>query len=166
MGTDNAIWGVYMTTPRMERRAVERLEAKGFSVYCPFSCHERLIRGQKVRIEAALFPGYLFIAMNSRLLPPSDLAWPVKFNGFIAHLVDEKIKQIQEREDALGFIVIEQPARPMFRRGQVVRLASGPFQGIDAIFSCQTAQNRVAVLMDFLGGKTRVEIEAADIQAA
>ena len=59
-----------------------------------------------------------------------------------------------------------QPAHH-FRPGEIVRVTDGPLQGMQAIFEGpSTANERVRVLLDFLGHVRQAHISVADLEKA
>jgi transcriptional antiterminator RfaH len=61
--------------------------------------------------------------------------------------------------------LIELPNPPGLARGDRVRITSGAFTDHLAIYQGQTAHDRVAVLLQLLGGRQRTELPAAAVEA-
>ena len=78
-----------------------------------------------------------------------------------ARVPDGVIKEIRARErDGL----IELPKPPGLRRGDRVRITSGPFSDHLALYQGQASHDRVAVLLQLLGGRQRTELPASAIE--
>jgi transcriptional antiterminator RfaH len=61
--------------------------------------------------------------------------------------------------------LIELPARPpKFRPGDQVRVLQGPFAGLTGLYHGQKPRDRVAVLLQLLGGRQRTELPASAIE--
>jgi transcriptional antiterminator RfaH len=60
--------------------------------------------------------------------------------------------------------VIELPRR-LLKPGDRVRLLAGPFQGHLAIYAGMSGSERVAVLLQFLGGQQRATLAQRDVEA-
>ena len=78
-----------------------------------------------------------------------------------ARVPDDVIAELHSRERD-GLIELAKP--PRFRRGDRVRIVSGPFREHLALYEGQTARARVAVLLRLLGGIQRTELAADAIE--
>ena len=58
-------WYAVRTKPRQESRARANLENQGFAVYLPHTWLDRRKAGRWQRVREVLFPGYLFIAVDT-----------------------------------------------------------------------------------------------------
>jgi transcriptional antiterminator RfaH len=121
-------------------------------------------------VPAPLFPRYLFVAVDATSQPFRSISSTIG----IAHLIcqgDEPapipyavIASIKEREDPRGFIQLE--TRPKFAPGAPVRVLNGVFSDCLGLFDGMTDGDRVAVLLDMLGRRVRVAMDAGMIAAA
>ena len=59
-------WFLLQTKSRQESRAVENLERQGIDSFCPRINIEKILRGRRVVVDEALFPGYLFVSFNQQ----------------------------------------------------------------------------------------------------
>jgi transcriptional antiterminator RfaH len=76
----------------------------------------------------------------------------------ISNIVIEEIRS-RERKGA-----IELPKR-LLKPGDRVRLLAGPFQGHLAIYAGMSGLERVAVLLQILGGQQRATLAQRDVEA-
>ena len=60
--------------------------------------------------------------------------------------------------------LIELPKAPGLKPGDHVRIIAGPFSERLALYEGQTSHERVAVLLQFLGGRHRTELPANAIE--
>jgi transcriptional antiterminator RfaH len=79
-----------------------------------------------------------------------------------ARVPDAVIAALRAREGAEG--LIELPRPPGLAPGDRVRIVSGAFCGHLALYQGQTARERVAVLLQMLGGQQRTELPASAIE--
>jgi transcriptional antiterminator RfaH len=77
-----------------------------------------------------------------------------------ARVCDSVIEEIRSRERK-GAIELRDQLKP----GDSVRLLAGPFEGHFAIYAGQSGLERVAVLLQILGGQQRVTLARRDIEA-
>jgi transcriptional antiterminator RfaH len=112
-----------------------------------------------------MFPGYLFLAVEAQW---HAARWSPGVTGLImngetpARVPDSVVDELRSRERN-GLIELAPPAT--LRRGARVRILAGPFVGHLAIFADMKPRERCAVLLELLGGVTRVDLAKADIEA-
>jgi transcriptional antiterminator RfaH len=131
-----------------------------FEVYAP---RLREWRGQQQR-ELALFPGYAFVLVRLQWYAARWCPGVVRLvmDGLHpAKVGDNVIAEIRSRERD-GVIEI---ARRQLKAGDRVRILSGPFHGHLAIYAGMSGAERVAVLLEILGGATRISLARKDIEA-
>jgi transcriptional antiterminator RfaH len=157
-------WVAARTVPRREVFAAQYLARVGFETYLPKLRERRIVRGRRVELTLPLFPGYLLVLIKlqwhaARWCP--GVAGLCMSGGAPARVPDVAIAEIQSRERG-GLIELEKPRR--LRQGDRVRVISGPFNGHLALYAGQTARERVAVLLQLLGGVQRAEISSDAIE--
>jgi transcriptional antiterminator RfaH len=163
-------WHVVQTQPNAESKAVAHLELQGFATYLPRYLKRRRHARRVDTIAAPLFPRYLFVAIDlgvqrwrsiystvgvSRLICNGDNPAPVP---------DRVLAMLKEREDAAGFVRFEAP--PPFRRGDKIRVLNGLFSDCLGLYDGMPDDDRVTILLDLLGRKVRVLLNAEAIAAA
>jgi len=79
----------------------------------------------------------------------------------IAH---EVISCLRAREDGSGYVLLDE--RPKFALGAKVRVLAGVFAENLGLFDVMADRDRIAILLDLLGRKVRVSIEAELVTAA
>jgi len=158
-------WCAARLMARREGVATHFLKLAGFTTYLPKLRESRTVRGRRVDTEPPLFPGYcfVFVALQwhaARWCP--GVVTLIMDGSCPARVPDGVIKEIRARErDGL----IELPKPPGLRRGDRVRITSGPFSDHLALYAGQTSADRVAVLLTFLGGRHRTELSANAVEA-
>jgi transcriptional antiterminator RfaH len=163
-------WFVAHTHPNAEAKATLHLNRQGFEIYFPRYLKRRR-HARRVEIVAApLFPRYLFVAVDlaaqrwrsiystvgvTRLVCNGDDPTPVP---------DGIVEALKSREDAGGFIKLD--CRPSFRTGDKIRVLDGAFSSCLGLFEGMAERDRIAILLDLLGRKVRVVLDADLIVAA
>jgi transcriptional antiterminator RfaH len=159
-----AYWTAAQLEPNRERIALHLLTQERFTVYAPRLRVRRTVRGRREDSEVPFFPGYCFIWIalqwhRARWCPGIRR---LVMDGIVpARVPDAVIEEIRGRERG-G--VIELPRR-LLKPGDRVRLLTGPFQGHLAIYAGMSGSERVAVLLQILGGQQRVTLARRDIEA-
>ena len=163
-------WYVVQTQVNGEAKAALNLQRQGFEVYLP-RYQKRRRHARKVDVVAKpLFPRYMFVAVDI-----ATQRWRAVQSTFgVARLVcngDEPalvpagvVGAIRAREDGKGYIAID--SRPTFTPGDKVRVLAGAFMDSAGLFSGLADHDRVSILLDMLGRKVRVLLDADLVAAA
>lgn len=118
-------------------------------------------RGPVWFIEA-LFPNYLFARFDpDKSLQHVDYApgirGVVRFGAHRPTIPEDVIENLRATVGANHVYVVDQ----RLQEGETVQVASGLFQGLEAVVArAMPAQERVTVLLEFLGRQTMVELSA------
>jgi transcription antitermination factor NusG len=113
----------------------------------------------------AMFPGYLFAEfvyplLHRRVEHASGVQGIVHFGEYLATIDARTIASLQERAGEGETVTID----PELRIGQSVRIAEGPFQGLEALVTrLLPAKERVRVLLEFLGRSVETEVSAPTV---
>jgi transcriptional antiterminator RfaH len=156
-----AYWAVAQLQPQRQAFALSMLARADFQVYAPRLREWRAMPsgGPLRQRELPLFPGYAFLLIQ---LQWHAARWCPGVTRLVmdglhpARVPDTVIEEIRAHE-CNG--VIELPRR-LLKPGDRVRLLTGPFQGHLAIYAGMSGSERVAVLLQILGGAQRHDGEA------
>jgi transcriptional antiterminator RfaH len=155
-------WYAVHTKPRSEQLARVHLERQGFECRLPRTRRAlRDARGMRESIEP-LFPRYLFLHAD----PACDNLATVRSTRGVSGLVRFGVEPAlvpQRVIDALaartrdddGLVELDVPE---LTPGAQVRIAQGPFAGLDAVFQAHGAQQRVLLLLRVLGEACPVRV--------
>ena len=156
-------WYVTYTRRAGEVIAESNLKRQGYEVYLPRLAQAVRRHGRWLEQVVAFFPRCFFLRLNegSQALGPVrstvGVASFVSFGSSYANVPDQLIRVLQERSDAQsGLHRLEVPALP--EPGTGVRISSGPFDGIERVFERESGDVRAVVLLNILGGHTRVHV--------
>jgi len=165
-----ARWYVVQTQPNGEAKAALNLKRQGYEIYLPRYLKRRS-HARKIDITARpLFPRYLFVAVDQatqrwRAIQSTFGVARLVCNGDAPASVPEGVVGLlKAREGADGFIRME--TRPTFAPGDKVRVLSGAFTDCAGLFTGLADHDRVAILLDMLGRKVRVLLDASLVSAA
>jgi transcriptional antiterminator RfaH len=171
MSNENGVnWYVVQTQVNSEFRAAENLRRQGFEVYLPRHLKRRR-HARKVDFAAKpLFPRYLFVAIDMatqrwRSIYSTFGVTSLVSNGDNPAVLPEGIvAALRAREDDKGFVTMNR--EPVFARGDKVRVLAGAFMESAALFDGEADHDRVSILLDMLGRKVRVLLDADLVAAA
>ena len=166
----SARWYVVQTQPHAEHKAAAHLGRQGFESYLPQYLKKRRHARRVDTVAAPLFPRYLFIAVDMaaqrwRSIQSTIGVARLVCNGDVPAPVPEAVlTSLKEREDECGFIRLER--QPRFRLGDPVRVLDGVFAAHLGLFEGMTDSERVTILLELLGRKVRVLLDAGYVAAA
>jgi len=163
-------WFVVHTQPHAEAKATLHLHRQGFEIYFPRYLKRRRHARKIETVAAPLFPRYVFVAVDI-----SAQRWRSIYSTVgVARLVcngdeptavpDGIVEALRSREDDGGFIKLAY--RPPFRPGEKVRVLDGAFSSCLGLFEGMAERERIAILLDLLGRKVRVVLDADLVAAA
>ncbi|MFC3227193.1 transcription termination/antitermination protein NusG [Marinibaculum pumilum] len=164
-------WYVVEALPRSEERAAINLQRQGMRTYLP-RYRKRRRHARKVElVPAALFPGYLFVRLDVAAEPWRRVNGTFGCRQLVcdgempAPLPRGVIRALKAREDEDGFVLFGLPS-DSFCRGDRVRITDGPLAERMGLVDSVTDAQRVVLLLDMLGRRVRVQLDADYISAA
>ena len=164
-------WFACYTRARHEKRVDAQLRERGFEAYLPLVPRLRQWHDRRKVVEFPLFPGYVFVHAPSDdlsgVLSTRGIATVVRFDGRPAPIPEEDISNVRRFTRVLAASDGEWPeATPLVEEGQKVRVASGPFRGIEGSVLEDRGDNRtlIQVGMKAIGQGVKVEVATADLR--
>lgn len=156
-------WYAVCCKPRQEAIAEENLQRQGYRTYLPRIRNPRRRLGQWIDVIEPLFPRYLFIRIDPALRSTAPVRSTrgavglVRFGGQPAVIPQEVIDTIVQREAPDSGL--HQDGRPLFRKGEPVKLEEGPLTGMEGIFVEEDGEKRVIVLLNLLGKANSIKVQ-------
>lgn len=163
-------WYVIYTKPHKEPLVNGQLADRGLEVFFPTLQFDRgYNRG--IRLEP-FFPHYLFVKADLMAEEARDLRYlpgvrtVVHFAGRPAVVPDEVLTLLRERLEPYEAKVLRR-SEWLFKPGQPVVVAEGPFAGFEAIFQRGlNGSERAQILLKLIGSWSRAEISVYDLKPA
>lgn len=156
-------WYAAYVCTRHEKRVAAELTARTVEHFLPMYSSVRRWKDRRINLELPLFPGYVFVrlALRERLcvLQIPSVVRLVGFNGLPTALPDEEIEILRSgfRENS------RVEPHPFLKVGRRVRIASGPFTGLEGILKKKKSNVRVVVSLDLIQRSVAVDVDAADL---
>lgn len=162
-------WYALHTKPRLEFHVEDLLTDEGIETYLPRTTRRSARTGK--HSETAFFPRYIFVHVDLSEVALSYLQWLpgvtklVSFGGgYPSHIPDRIVGIIRDRMSEIQRV--GGLAAWRFRKGEIVRVTSGPFEDIEGVFdSALRSGDRVRLLLDLLGRVCTVEVDADSVEA-
>lgn len=160
MSTVFKSWFLLQFKPNSYRLAERNLRRQGFETFLPMQEITKRKSRRFVNGLRPLFPGYMFVAINSDSKP-----W-YKINGTlgVSHLVSFEAKpkpvpvnliyNLMKRCDKEGIM----SPKTSLQKGDQVSLLTGPFADFIGKVEDIDADQRIWILMDFMSQSTRISV--------
>jgi transcription elongation factor/antiterminator RfaH len=161
-------WYVLRSKPNKETLLWEQLRIRKVETFHPQIRVQTVNpRARKVR---AYFPGYVFVHVDLEQIGLSTIQWMPGAAGFVAFdsqpamVPDVLIQAVKKQVDAINTAGGE--LLHDLKRGDLVRIESGPFAGYEAIFDARLpGTERVRVLLKLLQGRSaKLEVPVGMIE--
>jgi transcriptional antiterminator RfaH len=157
-------WYLIQCKPRQDSRAEENLTRQAFKCYRPTHYVERIQRGRRNAGVESLFPGYLFIQLDQ----VNDNWHPIRSTRGVNQLVtfgkqpiavaDELIEQLKQQ-------LSEKPQVSVaLEPGDRVRINSGCYKELEAIFLARDGAERIVILLQLLHREHTLSIPIGAIE--
>ena len=159
-------WFCLRSQVKHEQVAAAHLERMGeIEVFNPRIRYARSTRQGPVWVTESMFPNYLFARFDwrtslNRVHFAPGVSEIVHFGTEWPTVPDQVIAELRALVGEGGLQNTERP----FRIGDHVRICGGPLHGLEAVITqYMPGQQRVAVLLDFLGRQSMVNVETRSI---
>lgn len=156
-------WLLVATKPRSEFVARLHLERQGFEVCLPQITIRKRKQGKWQQVTEPMFPGYVFVGV---VLGKHDIApirstvgcvQVVRFGGQVVPVPASVMRKL------LNYAQAPLNETKALRAGQHVRIESGPFEGLEAVFERPQGADRVLLLVRVLGEVRPVAVPAETV---
>ena len=160
-------WFVAQLKPQALKIAITNLDRQGFQHFCPKRLETSLKRGKLSASEKPLFPGYIFVQFD-----PHEAGWTAinSTRGIVRLMVTDRHKPmpipdafmagLQARCDSRGVLL----APSDLEIGDTVRVLSGPFAETVTQIEEFSEDERLQVLIDLMGQKTKVYVPKVRVE--
>ena len=137
---------------------------------CAFWLKRRSHARKIDEVAAPLFPRYIFVRIDMATQRWRSIQSTFGVAGLVlngsepAPVPPPILRALREREGENGYIKLDQ--RPKFALGDKARVIAGAFAENLALFEGLADHDRIVILLDMLGRKVRVSIEADMVATA
>ncbi len=160
-------WFLAQLKPNSSQIAKRNLERQGFETFLPLEEATQQRSGKFVTARRPFFPGYIFVALNAvqgcwrTVNSTQGITRLVSFGRAPAPVSSGLVDELKARCDRMGKLV----AASALATGDAVTFTKGPFSDFVGKVEKVDADRRVWILMDLMGGQTRVKAEEAQLRA-
>ena len=151
-------WFILQFKPNSHHQAKKNLTRQGFETFLPL--HDTTSRrlSRFINTSKPLFPGYMFIRFDRagsewhKINNTYGVSRLITFNSDLKSIPTKFIDSLMKRYDSSGKLL------PMtkFKKGDRVKVLGGPFADFFATVEKYEADQRIWILMDLMGRKTKI----------
>jgi transcription antitermination factor NusG len=152
-------WHALYTRHQHEKVVAQALEGKGFDVFLPQYRAIRKWKDRKKELSLPLFPNYVFIQGGLdrmlQIVTTPGVHSLVSWGGRPAEIPLRDIDAIRRIVDSM--LPVE--PHPFLKCGDLVRIKSGPLEGIEGILVRKTRGFRLILSVEMLSRSAAVEVD-------
>ncbi|MEY4654069.1 MAG: putative transcriptional activator [Pseudomonadota bacterium] len=162
-----ANWYLIHTKPRQEQIALENLQNQDYPCFLPLIRVEKVRRGKLNLVDEPLFARYLFVQLDTSI---ESRSWtPIHSTKGVTRLVRFGMQLAKVDTGVIDFLreqVALANAEPqrLFQPGDRVRVADGPFAGLEGVFHMRDGEMRALVLIELLSRPVALRIDPAALK--
>ena len=159
-------WFLAQLKPNCAQIADRNLKQQGFQTFLPMEESTQNRKGRFVSTLRPMFPGYVFVSFDvagglwRKIQSTHGITRLVSFGKEPAMVPLDIVSQLMLRCDSDGKLLPPKLLTP----GDRVRMTTGPFADFVATIESISPDRRVWVLMEIMGGQTRVAVTADQLR--
>ena len=161
-------WFILQFKPNAHYQAEKNLNQQGFETFLPL--HDTTTRNASRFINAnrPLFPGYMFIRFNRaesewhKINNTYGVSRLITFNSNLKSIPTTFINDLMKRYDLSGKLL---PLKKL-KKGDQVKVLKGPFSNFIATVETYETDQRIWILMDLMGRKTKIQTPLDTLQSS
>jgi transcriptional antiterminator RfaH len=152
-------WFILQYKPNSQHIARKNLDRQGYETFLPLFNNTTRKVSRFVKTKQPLFPGYMFIAFNRtnsnwhKINNTYGVARLLTFNSTLKSLPATFINNLMERYDSSGKLL---PIKKL-TKGDQIKFLKGPFASFVATVEKYEDDQRIWVLMDLMGRKSKIQ---------
>ena len=151
-------WFVLKFKPNSHDQATRNLNRQGFETFLPLYDTTSRKLSRFVNTSKPLFPGYMFIKFNRaesewhKINNTYGVSRLITFNSILKSIPTIFVDHLMKRYDLSGKLI---PIQKL-KKGDHVTVLKGPFANFIATVEKYEADQRIWILMDLMGRKTKI----------
>ena len=159
-------WFVIQFKPNSHFQAVKNLNQQGFETFLPLTDTTLRKTSQFVNSTRPLFPGYMFITFDRtnadwhKINNTYGVSRLVTFNSILKAIPSTFVDNLKRRYDLSGKLMPMQK----LKKGDQVKVLNGPFANFIATVETYETDQRIWILMDLMGRKSKIQTQSDTIQ--
>jgi len=159
-------WFILQFKSNSHHQAAKNLNRQGFETFLPLYDITSRKLSRFVNTSKPLFPGYMFIKFDRaeskwhKINNTYGVSRLITFNNILKSIPTSFVNHLMKRYDLSGKLL---PIQKL-KKGDQVKLLKGPFANFAATVEKYEDDQRIWVLMDLMGRKSKIQAEAESLQ--
>jgi transcriptional antiterminator RfaH len=160
-------WFVLKFKPNSHDQAVRNLNRQGFETFLPLYDTTSRKLSRFINTSKPLFPGYMFIKFDRaesdwhKIDNTYGVSRLITFNSIVKPIPSRFVYNLMKRYDLSGKLL---PIQKL-KKGDPVTVLSGPFANFIATVEKYEDDQRIWILMDLMGRKTKIHTSSNELQS-
>ena len=152
-------WFILQFKSNSHNIAAKNLSRQGFEIFLPLHDTTSRRTSRFINTSKPLFPGYMFIKFDRaesdwhKINSTYGVSRLITFNSILKSIPTIFVNHLMKRYDCSGKL---KPIRKL-KRGDHVTVLKGPFANFIATVEKYEADQRISILMDLMGRKTKIK---------
>jgi len=161
-------WFILQFKPNSHRQATKNLNQQGFETFVPLHDTTSRKASRFITTIQPLFPGYMFITFDRaetkwhKINNTYGVSRLVTFNAILKPIPTTFVDNLMKRCDLLGKLL---PIKKL-KKGDQVKVLKGPFANFIAIVEEYETDQRIWIMMDLMGRKTKIQTPSDTLQTS
>ena len=159
-------WYILQIKANSHLQAVRNLNKQGFETFLPLYDTASRKTSRFINTTRPLFPGYMFITFDRKkygwhkINNTYGVSQLVTFNSILKSIPTTFVDNLMERCDLSGKLI---PVKNL-KKGDKVKILEGPFANFIATVEKYATDQRIWILMDLMGRKSKIQTQSDTIQ--
>jgi transcriptional antiterminator RfaH len=159
-------WFILQFKPNSHHQAIKNLTQQGFETFLPLHDTTSRKASRFITTNQPLFPGYMFITFDKaepkwhKINNTYGVSRLVTFNAVLKPIPTTFIDNLMKRYDLSGKLL---PVKKL-QKGDQVKVLKGPFANFIATVEKYETDQRIWVLMDLMGRRTKIQTPSNTLQ--
>jgi transcriptional antiterminator RfaH len=152
-------WFVLQFKPNSHHQAAKNLNRQGFETFLPLHDVTSRKASRFINTTQPLFPGYMFVKFDRtksdwhKINNTYGVSRLITFNSILKSIPTRFIDSLMQRYDLSGKLL---PIQKL-KKGDQVTVLTGPFANFIATVEKYESDQRIWILMDLMGRKTKTQ---------
>ena len=152
-------WFILQFKSNSHNIAAKNLSRQGFEIFLPLHDTTSRRTSRFINTSKPLFPGYMFIKFDRaesvwhKINNTYGVSRLITFNSILKSIPTIFVDHLMKRYDLSGKLI---PIQKL-KKGDHVTVLKGPFANFIATVEKYEADQRISILMDLMGRKTKIK---------
>ena len=159
-------WFVLQFKSNSHHLAAKNLNRQGFETFLPLHDATSRRTSRFINTSKPLFPGYMFIRFDKaeskwhKINSTYGVSRLITFNSILKSIPTNFVYHLMKRYDLSGKLL---PIKKL-KKGEQVKVLKGPFANFIATVETYETDQRIWILMDLMGRKTKIQTPMDTLQ--